>query len=181
MVPEGRALAKIHKNVVVKVPITREFQSGKGTYRGRYQTNVTVTFSRCGDVAANVARLYQPICRSIGYRAIRNGGRSPTKTIFRIRFRQQILTAAVRHPLMSGSSAGGVRCLQNDGLLPGYFWRRSFDHHPPWADRYWHRRLLKDWAKRSGRHEGGSIDERPSRLNAPSSRARLSPLRAEIE
>src|ERR1043165_3367535 len=46
MVKEGRALAKIHKNVVVKVPITREGLKAVKTFTGEgIKTNVTVTFS----------------------------------------------------------------------------------------------------------------------------------------
>src|SRR5438270_11141948 len=46
MVQEGRALAKIHKNVVVKVPLTREgLKAVKTLTAARIKTNVTVTFS----------------------------------------------------------------------------------------------------------------------------------------
>jgi len=46
MVPEGRALAKIHKNVVVKVPITKEgLKAVKEFTAEGIKTNVTVTFS----------------------------------------------------------------------------------------------------------------------------------------
>src|SRR5437773_4724816 len=46
MVEEGRALAKIHKNVVVKVPITREgLKAVKMLAAEGIKTNVTVTFS----------------------------------------------------------------------------------------------------------------------------------------
>src|SRR5947207_12110222 len=46
MVPEGRALAKIHRNVVVKVPVTREgLKAVKEFTSEGIKTNVTVTFS----------------------------------------------------------------------------------------------------------------------------------------
>ena len=46
MVEEGRNLAKIHKNVVIKVPITREGLKAVKTLSGEgLKTNVTVTFS----------------------------------------------------------------------------------------------------------------------------------------
>ena len=46
MLKEGRALAKIHKNVVVKVPITKEGLKAVKVFKAEgIQTNVTVTFS----------------------------------------------------------------------------------------------------------------------------------------
>src|SRR3954463_6789624 len=46
MIKEGKELAKIHKNVVVKVPITREgLKAVKAFTSEGIQTNVTVTFS----------------------------------------------------------------------------------------------------------------------------------------
>ena len=46
MAKEGRALAKIHKNVVVKVPITKEGLKAVKILAGEgLKTNVTVTFS----------------------------------------------------------------------------------------------------------------------------------------
>src|SRR5207248_1475832 len=45
MLEEGRALAKIHKNVVVKVPITKEGLKAVRRFAAeRIKTNVTVTF-----------------------------------------------------------------------------------------------------------------------------------------
>src|SRR5262245_6969148 len=46
MVEEGRALAKIHQNVVVKVPITQEGLKAVKVFSAEgVKTNVTVTFS----------------------------------------------------------------------------------------------------------------------------------------
>src|SRR5215213_1366474 len=46
MIAEGRALAKVHRNVVVKVPITREgLKAVKQLSSEKIRTNVTVTFS----------------------------------------------------------------------------------------------------------------------------------------
>ena len=46
MLKEGRALAKIHKNVVVKVPITKEGLKAVKAFKAEgIKTNVTVTFS----------------------------------------------------------------------------------------------------------------------------------------
>ena len=46
MLKEGRELAKIHKNVVVKVPITKEgLKAVKAFSSEGIKTNVTVTFT----------------------------------------------------------------------------------------------------------------------------------------
>src|SRR5215468_8829512 len=59
IVPEGRVLVKIHKNVVVKVPITSEgLKVVKEFAAEGIKTNVTVTFSplqamlaaKCGEI-----------------------------------------------------------------------------------------------------------------------------------
>jgi transaldolase len=103
MVPEGRALAKIHKNVVVKVPITREGLKAVKTFTAEgIKTNVTVTFSplqamlaaKCGAtyISPFVGRL--DAIGQFGMEVVRQ-----IKTIYtNYDFKTQILTAAVRHP-----------------------------------------------------------------------------------
>jgi transaldolase len=103
IVDEGRALAKMHKNVVVKVPVIREgLKAVKQLNSEGIKTNVTVTFSplqallaaKCGAtyISPFVGRL-----DAIG----QNGMEciQQIRTIYdNYGFETEILTAAVRHP-----------------------------------------------------------------------------------
>lgn len=103
MVSEGRELAKIHKNVVVKVPITKEgLKAVKQLSAEGIRTNVTVTFSplqamlaaKCGAtyISPFVGRL--DAVGQFGMEVVRQ-----IKTIYtNYGFKTQVLTAAVRHP-----------------------------------------------------------------------------------
>jgi transaldolase len=103
MVEEGRALAKIHKNVVVKVPITKEGLKAVKTFTAEnIKTNVTVTFSplqallaaKCGAtyISPFVGRL--DAIGHFGMDVVRQ-----IKDIYRnYDYQTQVLTAAVRHP-----------------------------------------------------------------------------------
>lgn len=103
MVREGRELAKIHKNVVVKVPITREgLRAVKMLTKEGIKTNVTVAFSplqallaaKCGAtyISPFVGRL--DAVGHFGMEVVRQ-----IKTIYtNYGFKTQVLTAAVRHP-----------------------------------------------------------------------------------
>ena len=103
MVEEGRGLAKIHKNVVVKVPITKEgLKAVKLLTKEGIKTNVTVTFSplqallaaKCGAtyISPFVGRL--DAIGQFGMEVVRQ-----IKTIYtNYGFKTQVLTAAVRHP-----------------------------------------------------------------------------------
>lgn len=100
---EGRALAKIHKNVVVKVPLLREgLKAVKALTAEGIRTNVTVTFSplqallaaKCGAtyISPFVGRL--DAIGQFGMDCVRQ-----IRTIYdNYDFKTQILTAAVRHP-----------------------------------------------------------------------------------
>jgi len=117
MVPEGRALAKIHKNVVVKVPITKEgLMAVKEFTAEGIKTNVTVTFSplqamlaaKCGAtyISPFVGRL--DAIGQFGMEVVRQ-----IKTIYTIYgFSTQVLTAAVRHPthVLEAALAGSDVC-----------------------------------------------------------------------
>jgi transaldolase len=104
MVKDGRALAKIHKNVVIKVPITKEgLKAVKTLTTEGIKTNVTVTFSplqallaaKCGAtyISPFVGRL--DAVGHVGMDLVRQ-----IKTIYsNYGFKTQIITAAVRHPL----------------------------------------------------------------------------------
>jgi transaldolase len=103
IVAEGRALAKMHKNVVVKVPLLREgLKAVKILNAEGIRTNVTVTFSplqallaaKCGAtyVSPFVGRL--DAIGQFGMDCVRQ-----IRTIYdNYDYKTQILTAAVRHP-----------------------------------------------------------------------------------
>ncbi len=104
IVDEGRALAKMHKNVVVKVPIIREgLIAVKQLTAEGIKTNVTVTFSPLQALlAAKCGATYiSPFVGRLD--AIGHNGMDCIKQIRAIYdnydFETQILTAAVRHPL----------------------------------------------------------------------------------
>src|ERR1041385_862702 len=124
MVPEGRSLAKIHKNVVVKVPITKEgLKAVKQFTAEGIKTNVTVTFSqlqamlaaKCGVtyISPFVGRL--DAVGHIGMDLVRQ-----IRTIYdNYGFKTQILTAAVRHPehVLPAALSGPHVCTMLSGLL----------------------------------------------------------------
>jgi transaldolase len=146
MVPEGRALAKIHKNVVVKVPITKEgLKAVKEFTAEGIKTNVTVTFSplqamlaaKCGAtyISPFVGRL--DAIGQFGMEVVRQ-----IKTIYtNYGFKTQVLTAAVRHPahVLEAALAGSDVCTMAFDVLEQLY------HHPLTdigIDIF-----LKDWAK----------------------------------
>jgi transaldolase len=104
IVAEGRKLAAIHKNVVVKVPLLREgLRAVRALSSEGIKTNVTVTFSplqamlaaKCGAtyISPFVGRL--DAVAHDGMQLVRQ-----IKTIYaNYGYKTQILTAAVRHPL----------------------------------------------------------------------------------
>src|ERR1043166_1835114 len=146
MLPEGRALAKIHKNVVVKVPITREGLKAVKTFTAEgIKTNVTVTFSplqallaaKCGAtyISPFVGRL-DAIGHS-GMEVVRQ-----IKTIYKnYGFKTQVLTAAVRHPghVLEAALAGSDVCTMGFDVLV-----QLYQH--PLTDQGIEI-FLRDWAK----------------------------------
>src|ERR1041385_686152 len=146
MIPEGRALAKVHKNVVVKVPITKEgLKAVKQFTAEGIKTNVTVTFSplqamlaaKCGVtyISPFVGRL--DAVGQFGMEVVRQ-----IKTIYtNYGFETQVLTAAVRHPthVLEAALAGSDVCTMAFEVLEQLY------HHPLTdigIDIF-----LKDWAK----------------------------------
>jgi transaldolase len=146
MLDEGRALAKIHKNVVVKVPITKEgLKAVKQFTAEGIRTNVTVTFSplqallaaKCGAtyISPFVGRL--DACGHFGMEVVRQ-----IRTIYdNYGFETQILTAAVRHPLhvLEAALAGSDVCTMAYEVL-----EQLYNH--PLTDQGIDI-FLKDWAK----------------------------------
>jgi transaldolase len=103
MVAEGRALAKIHKNAVVKIPMTKEGLKAVKILAGEgIKTNVTVTFSPLQALlAAKVGASYiSPFVGRldsfghVGMDLVRQ-----IKTLYtNYGYKTEIIVAAVRHP-----------------------------------------------------------------------------------
>src|SRR5204863_1023897 len=117
IVDEGRALAKLHKNVVVKVPVIREgLKAVKQLNSEGIKTNVTVTFSplqamlaaKCGAtyISPFVGRL--DAIGQFGMEVLRQ-----LKTIYtNYDYKTQIPTAAARQPTqeLEAALAGSYVC-----------------------------------------------------------------------
>jgi len=130
MVGEGRALAKIHKNVVVKVPITREGLKAVRTLAAeRIKTNVTLTFSPLQALLAAKAgaTFVSPFVGRLD--AVGHVGMDLVRQIKAIYtnygFRTQVLTAAVRHPthVLEAALAGSDACTMSYEVL-----QQLYDH-----------------------------------------------------
>jgi transaldolase len=146
IVKEGRALARIHKNVVIKVPIIKEgLKAVKILASEGYKTNVTVTFSPLQALlAAKVGATYiSPFVGRLD--AVGHDGMElvrQIKTIYRnYSFPTQIITAAARHPLhvLQAALAG------SDVTTMGFDILQQLYQHPltdSVLDMF-----LKDWAK----------------------------------
>jgi transaldolase len=146
MLDEGRVLAKIHKNVVVKVPVTREgLKAVKAFAAEGIKTNVTVTFSplqallaaKCGAtyISPFVGRL--DAIGHFGMDVVRQ-----IKTIYtNYGYKTQVLTAAVRHPthVLEAALAGSDVCTMSFDVL-----EQLYNH--PLTD-IGIDIFLKDWAK----------------------------------
>jgi transaldolase len=146
IVKEGRALAKIHKNVVVKVPLIKEGLKAVKILAGEgVKTNVTVTFSpvqallaaKCGAtyISPFVGRL--DAIGHVGMDVVRQ-----IKAIYtNYGFKTQVLTAAVRHPLhvLEAALAGSDVCTMSYEVLD-----QLYQH--PLTDQMIEI-FLKDWAK----------------------------------
>ncbi len=146
IVTEGRELARIADNVVVKVPITRDgLRAVKCLSADGIKTNVTVTFSplqamlaaKCGAtyVSPFVGRL--DAVGHIGMEIVRQ-----IKTIYdHYGFATQLLVAAVRHPLhvLEAALAGAPVCTMSYDVL-----KQLYDH--PLTD-LGIEMFLNDWKK----------------------------------
>lgn len=146
IVKEGRALAKIHKNVVIKVPILKEgLKAVKILAAEGYKTNVTVTFSPIQALlAAKVGATYvSPFVGRLD--AVGHDGMElvrQIKTIYRnYGFTTQIITAAARHPLhvLQAALAGSDVMTMSFDIL-----QQLYQH--PLTDVVLDQ-FLKDWAK----------------------------------
>jgi transaldolase len=146
IVKEGVELAKIHKNVVIKVPIIKEgLKAVKILSSEGYKTNVTVTFSPLqAMLAAKVGATYiSPFVGRLD--AIGHDGMDlvrQIKTIYQnYGFRTQIITAAARHPLhvLQAALAGSEVTTMSFDIL-----KQLYDH--PLTDSGL-QTFLNDWKK----------------------------------
>ena len=143
---EGRELAKLHKNVVVKVPLMKEgLKAVKVFSKEGIKTNVTVTFSplqallaaKCGAtyISPFVGRL--DAAGHFGMEIVRQ-----IKTIYdNYGFETEILAAAMRHPthILESALAGVDVCTMAFDILD-----QMYNH--PMTDIVIEQ-FLKDWAK----------------------------------
>lgn len=149
IIQEGRALAKLGPNVVVKVPVIREgLKAVKALSSEGIKTNVTLNFSplqallaaKCGAtyISPFVGRL--DAVGHTGMDLVRQ-----IRTIYdNYGYQTQILTAAVRHPahVLEAALAGSDVCTMFYDVL-----KQLYDH--PLTD-IGLDIFLKDWAKATG-------------------------------
>ncbi len=149
IVQEGRALAKLGPNVVVKVPVIREgLKAVKELSAEGIKTNVTLNFSPIQALlAAKVGATYiSPFVGRLD--AVGHTGMDLVRQIRTIYdnygFKTQILTAAVRHPehVLQAALAGSDVCTMFYDTL-----KMLYDH--PLTD-IGLDIFLKDWAKATG-------------------------------
>ena len=146
IVKEGRELAKIHKNVVIKVPIIKEgLKAVKILASEGYKTNVTVTFSPLQALlAAKVGATYiSPFVGRLD--AVGHDGMEVVRQIKTIYdnygYKTQIITAAARNPLhvLQAALAGSHVITMSYDIL-----QQLYQH--PLTDVVLDS-FLKDWAK----------------------------------
>ncbi len=145
IVKEGKKLAKIHKNVVIKVPIIKEgLKAVKILADDGYKTNVTVTFSPLQALlAAKVGATYiSPFVGRLD--AVGHDGMEVVRQIKTIYgnygYKTLILAAAARNPLhvLQAALAGA------DVMTASFDILQQLYHHPLTdvvLDQF-----LKDWA-----------------------------------
>jgi transaldolase len=146
IIEEGRQLAKLHKNVVVKVPLMKEgLKAVKALSSEGIKTNVTVTFSplqallaaKCGAtyISPFIGRL--DAAGHIGMDLVEQ-----IRTIYdNYGFETQLLAAALRHPthVLECAIAGADVCTMAFDILEQLY-------HHPMTDIVINQ-FLNDWAK----------------------------------
>jgi transaldolase len=146
IIEEARALAALHKNVVVKVPLLNEgLKAVKVLSREGIKTNVTVTFSPLqAMIAAKCGATYvSPFVGRLD--AVGHFGMDLVRQIKTINenygFKTEIIVAAVRHPthVLEAALAGADVCTMAFDVL-----QQLYDH--PLTDVAVDL-FLKDWAK----------------------------------
>ncbi|MBS1830575.1 MAG: fructose-6-phosphate aldolase [Acidobacteria bacterium] len=146
MIKEGLALAKIHKNIVVKAPLTRDgIQATAALAKEGIRVNVTLCFSANQALLAAKAGAYiiSPFVGRLddistnGMDLIRN-----ICTIYKnYGYKTQVLAASLRHPIhVQESAMAGAHI----GTMPFKVLDQLFNH--PLTDKGLDQ-FLKDWAK----------------------------------
>lgn len=146
MVQEGRHLAKLHKNIVVKCPMTREgLKATKMLSDEGIRVNVTLVFSAPQAILAAKAGAYfvSPFVGRLD--DIGQDGMALIEEIVQIynnyQFKTEILVASVRHPIhvVQAGLLGADIC-----TLPAKVFEQMLRH--PLTDRGVEQ-FLKDWEK----------------------------------
>jgi transaldolase len=146
MVAEGRELSRIHKNVVVKCPLTRDgIMATSALSKEGIRVNVTLCFSAGQALLAAKAGAYiiSPFVGrldDIGYTGM-DLIRSITQIYRNYGFKTQILAASLRSPthVIDAAMAGA-----HIGTMPFKVLDMLFNH--PLTDKGLDQ-FLKDWAK----------------------------------
>ncbi|HUQ91292.1 MAG TPA: fructose-6-phosphate aldolase [Bryobacteraceae bacterium] len=146
MIEEGRGLAKIHKNIVVKVPLTRDgIKACSAMSKDGIRCNVTLCFSAPQALLAAKAGAYiiSPFVGRLDDIAI--NGMDLIRNIVTIYknygYPTQILAASLRHPIhVQESAVAGAHI----GTMPFKVLDQLFNH--PLTDKGLET-FLKDWAK----------------------------------
>jgi transaldolase len=146
MIAEGRALAKLHKNIVVKVPLTRDgIKACSAFSKEGIRTNVTLCFSPGQALLAAKAGAYivSPFIGRLD--DIGEAGMSLISTISEIYdihgYKTQILAASIRGPMhvidaaRAGAHIATMPLKVLDALFQHPLTEKGLDQ------------FLKDWAK----------------------------------
>jgi transaldolase len=146
MVEEGRHLAKLHRNIVVKCPMTREGLKATKTLSDEgIRVNVTLVFSATQAILAAKAGAYfvSPFVGRLD--DIGQNGMDLIRDVVQIysnyEFKTQVLVASVRHPIhvVEAALMGADIC-----TLPAKVFEQMLKH--PLTDRGVEQ-FLKDWEK----------------------------------
>jgi transaldolase len=146
MVAEGRHLAKLHRNIVVKCPMTREGLKATKTLTDEgIRVNVTLVFSAPQAILAAKAGAYfvSPFVGRLD--DIGQNGMDLIRDIVQIysnyEFKTEVLVASVRHPIhvVEAGLIGADIC-----TLPAKVFEQMLKH--PLTDRGVEQ-FLKDWEK----------------------------------
>jgi transaldolase len=146
MVEEGRHLAKLHRNIVVKCPMTREgLKATKSLSDEGIRVNVTLVFSAPQAILAAKAGAYfvSPFVGRLD--DIGQNGMDLIQDVVQIynnyEYKTQVLVASVRHPIhvVQAALMGADIC-----TLPAKVFEQMLKH--PLTDRGVEQ-FLKDWEK----------------------------------
>lgn len=146
IIKEARAISKIHKNIVVKVPVIREgFKAVKKLTEMGIKTNMTLNYSASQALlAAKVGAAYiSPFVGRLDY--INQEGMELVRQIRQIYcnygYKTEIIVAAIRHPehVLQSALIGADVCTMRFDIM-----KMLFDH--PMTD-IGLEQFLKDWEK----------------------------------